>query len=46
MVRFGTEKDVEKINDLRKQVNEIHAVGRPDVFKAEFDQKLQVCLLG
>lgn len=26
MVRFGTEKDIEKINDLRKQVNEIHAV--------------------
>lgn len=41
MVRFGTEKDIEKINDLRKQVNEIHAVGRPDVFKAGFDRKLQ-----
>lgn len=41
MVRFGTEKDIEKINDLRKQVNEIHVVGRPDVFKAGFDQKLQ-----
>lgn len=41
MVRFGTEKDIEKINDLRKQVNDIHVEGRPDVFKAGFNQKLQ-----
>ena len=41
MVRFATEKDIEKVNDLRKQVNEIHVLGRPDIFKAGFCQELQ-----
>ena len=36
MVRFATEKDIEKVNDLRRQVNEIHVLGRPDIFKAGF----------
>ena len=41
MVRLATEKDIEQVNDLRRQVNELHVIGRPDVFKAGFDQKLQ-----
>ena len=41
MVRLATEKDIEKINDLRRQVNELHVKGRPDVFKAGFGQELQ-----
>ena len=41
MVRLATEKDIEKVNELRRQVNEIHVTGRPDVFKAGFGQELQ-----
>lgn len=41
MVRFAAEKDIEKVNDLRRQVNELHVIGRPDVFKAGFCQELQ-----
>ena len=41
MVRLATEKDIEQVNDLRRQVNELHVIGRPDVFKAGFDQNLQ-----
>ena len=41
MVRLATEKDIEQVNDLRRQVNELHVIARPDVFKAGFDQKLQ-----
>lgn len=41
MVRFATEKDIEKVNDLRRQVNEIHVLGRPDIFKAGFGRELQ-----
>ena len=26
MIRFATEQDIEKVNDLRKQVNELHAI--------------------
>ena len=41
MVRFAEKKDLERINALRKQVNELHAEGRPDVFKAGFGPDLQ-----
>lgn len=41
MVRFAEEKDLEKINELRKQVNDIHVEGRPDIFKAGFCQELR-----
>lgn len=36
MVRFAEEKDLDRVNELRKQVNDIHVEGRPDVFKAGF----------
>lgn len=32
MVRFAEEKDLDIVNELRKQVNDIHVEGRPDVF--------------
>ena len=41
MVRFAEEKDLEKVNELRKQVNDIHVEGRPDIFKAGFCQELR-----
>ena len=41
MVRFAAENDLERVNVLRKQVNDLHAEGRPDVFKTGFGRELQ-----
>lgn len=41
MVRFAKEKDLNRINELRKQVNDIHVEGRPDVFKAGFGNEIR-----
>lgn len=41
MVRFAEEKDLDKINELRKQVNDIHVEGRPDLFKAGFGSEIR-----
>ena len=41
MVRFAEEKDLDIINELRKQVNDIHVEGRPDVFKAGFGSEIR-----
>ena len=34
MIRTATENDVERISELLKQVQAIHAQGRPDLFKS------------
>lgn len=41
MVRFAEEKDLPRVNELRRQVSELHVNGRPDVFKPGFCQELQ-----
>lgn len=41
MVRFAEEKDLDIINELRKQVNDIHVEGRPDVFKSCFGPEIR-----
>jgi len=41
MVRFAEEKDLDRVNELRGQVNALHAAGRPDVFKPDFCQELR-----
>lgn len=41
MVRFAKEKDLDRINELRKQVNDIHVEGRPDMFKAGFGSEIR-----
>ena len=33
MIRFATEKDIPKIEDLLAQVDMVHHKGRPDIFK-------------
>ena len=40
-VRFAKETELERVNELRKQVNELHAAGRPDIFKPGFSKELQ-----
>lgn len=41
MVRFAEEKDLERVNELRAQVNDVHVKGRPDIFKPGFCQELK-----
>ncbi len=41
MIRFAEEKDLDRINEFRKQVNDIHVEGRPDMFKPGFGVELR-----
>lgn len=41
MVRFAEEKDLIRVNELRKQVNDVHVNGRPDIFKSGFCKEMQ-----
>ncbi len=41
MIRFAEAGDLKRVNELRKQVNDLHVNGRPDVFKPGFPQELQ-----
>jgi GNAT superfamily N-acetyltransferase len=40
-IRFAREDELEKVNVLRKQVNDLHVEGKPDVFKPGFGKELQ-----
>ena len=40
-VRFAKEDELERINELRKQVNDLHVAGKPDVFKPGFGEELR-----
>lgn len=40
-VRPATERDIEAVNRLRRQVNDVHVQGRPDFFRPGFCQALQ-----
>ena len=41
MVRIAKPEDAERINELRRQVNDLHVAGRPNHFKAGFGEELQ-----
>lgn len=41
MVRFAKIEDLERVNELRKIVNDVHVEGRPDIFKAGFHDELR-----
>lgn len=41
IVRFARNDELEKVNVLRKQVNDLHAAGVPDVFKQGFCDELR-----
>ena len=40
-VRFAEEKDLEAVNVLRREVNDLHVVGKPEVFKPGFCDELR-----
>ena len=41
IVRLAEENDLRRVNELRKQVNDLHVAGKPDVFKPGFSRELQ-----
>lgn len=40
-IRFAKETELEEINKLRKQVNDLHVKGKPEIFKAGFSEELK-----
>ena len=40
-VRFAKEDELDRVNELRRQVNDLHAAGKPDVFRPEFSRELR-----
>ena len=40
-VRFAREADLEQVNRLRKEVNDLHVAGKPEVFKPGFCDELR-----
>ena len=41
MIRFATEADLPRVNELRAQVNALHIAGKPEVFRPGFSPELQ-----
>ena len=40
-VRLAKKEELNRVNDLRKQVYDLHASGKPEVFKPVFSQKVR-----
>ena len=40
-IRFAAEQDLSGINVLRKQVNDLHVNGKPEIFRPGFPQELR-----
>ena len=40
-VRFAREEDLARVNELRRQVNDLHVAGKPEVFKPGFCDELR-----
>lgn len=45
MIRQATQHDIAKINQLRKQVNDLHIQGEPQIFKPGFSVEMQQYVL-
>ena len=41
VVRYAAREDLPRVNELRRQVNELHAAGRPDIFRPGFCEALR-----
>lgn len=41
MVGFAKEEELERVNEIRKMVNDVHVKGRPDIFKGGFEENLR-----
>lgn len=41
MVRYARFEELQRVNELRKQVNELHCKGRPEIFRSGFCREMQ-----
>ena len=41
IIRFAKENELIRVNEMRKQVNDLHVEGKPEVFRAGFNKELQ-----
>lgn len=41
IIRFAKESELTRVNELRKQLNDLHVKGKPEVFKAGFPDELR-----
>lgn len=41
IIRFAKENELVRVNELRKQVNDLHVEGKSEVFKAGFNDELR-----
>lgn len=41
MARFAEEKDLKRVNEIRRQVNDVHVNGRPDIFRPGFCKEME-----
>lgn len=41
MVRLAKQDELERVNEIRKMVNDVHVNGRPDIYKAGFNDELK-----
>ena len=40
-IRFAKENELARVNELRKQVNDLHVEGKPEIFRAGFNDGLR-----
>ena len=40
-IRFSKENELARVNELRKQVNDLHVEGKPEIFRAGFNDELR-----
>ena len=40
-VRFARDEDLERVNELRREVNDLHVAGKPEVFRPGFGEELR-----
>ena len=40
-IRFEKENELARVNELRKQVNDLHVEGKPEIFRAGFNDELR-----
>ena len=43
-VRFAEAEELERVNELRKQVNDLHVEGKPEIFKPGFSEEMRALL--
>ena len=41
LVKYASQRDLEQVNRLRRQVNDVHVTGRPDMFRPGFCEEMQ-----